>query len=627
MTLLPILFFIGPGIIAASILLRLRVVQEKVTVLLTGIIVGVVAFSTIMYVVSTIVKITPSILWSAMAIILPLAALLAASARSAWRRLPLDKSVLLILAATSILSGLLAPRLLYQTDQGIATSISHAWGDLGWHVANITAFAAGQTVPPQNPILAGQELIYPFLINFFSGLLMIAGADVVASIVWPALLLVPIFLTLFFVFAKTVTRKNLAAAVALVLVVGSGATFGWTQLRTDLVSSNTSLPTHIAQAETRYSGSGGNAGDWQFTNLLLTGLLPQRSLLFGLPLAITILLLLFMGVRDDKQIYLPRFVTAGILAGMLPLAHAHSVLALFVMILLLAITHLAKIEAKNKKEAAWAWFSFAATACLIGAPEILYYFLGQNSDHAFFSFAPGWSINGNVFFFWLKNTGLLIPAGLAVLFLPAPRYLKTLTAAGFILFLAGNLWVFAPWAWDNYKIFMWWLLATAPAVGWLVATKMAGRGKLLLSLAAILLVLLHVQSALLDYWQVLYRQGHIYQEWNNDAIAIASNIAALTAPGDIVLTAPYHNNPAVLAGRYIYLGFTGHVWSHGQDYTIRERGAAEFYNGTSNSLPETDVQYVLVGPTERALYPNLVIQPLWKFVAQAGAHTLYSVRQ
>src|SRR3989344_4567496 len=81
-----------------------------------------------------------------------------------------------------------------------------------------------------------------------------------------------------------------------------------------------------------YTGSGGDTDGFHFLNPILSLFLPQRSFLFGIPLALAILTLLISVGRRERA-----YLFAGIAAGLLPLFHGHTVLALLPPIIALAI--------------------------------------------------------------------------------------------------------------------------------------------------------------------------------------------------------------------------------------------------------------------------------------------------
>src|SRR3990172_13320925 len=46
----------------------------------------------------------------------------------------------------------------------------HAYGDISLHLGIISSFAFGNNFPPQNPILTGVKISYPFLVDFITAI-------------------------------------------------------------------------------------------------------------------------------------------------------------------------------------------------------------------------------------------------------------------------------------------------------------------------------------------------------------------------------------------------------------------------------------------------------------------------
>ena len=98
---------------------------------------------------------------------------------------------------------------------------------------------------------------------------------------------------------------------------------------------------------------------------------------------------------------LPAFL-AGLLAGTLPLVHAHSLFALFVVS---ACWFFFSLE--RWKE----WIAFGAGTALIALPELGWIMWGSATNSSEFI---GWHFgfdarDNNIIHFWLLNTGLFIP--------------------------------------------------------------------------------------------------------------------------------------------------------------------------------------------------------------------------
>ncbi len=611
--ILLVFIFAVPAILGALVLSWFKAMSEKMTVLLVGTIAGLSLFTTLTYVASLATGLQAKFIIAELFIFAAAAAwLVKRGAWQEWIKLPLDKTTMLVFIILLLLFSLIAPKLLMERPDGLFTGIINAYGDIGWHLANITMFAEGQSFPPENPIFADTKLTYPFLSNFFSAILLVAGASLPTSVNLPALLLIPLLLTLFFCLAREYTSNNkVAASAALLLLLFGGATFGWIRWADDLKDSGASVAEFLIHLPARdYSGVGTDEAGWHFLNPITTLLLPQRSFLFGLPLAFAILLLL----RPDPHQRASSYAAAGILAGALPLFHGHTVLVLVPAIIALYLLRPGRL-----------WLYFATPALLLGIPEVLYYLTGEQQGGSFLRFAPGWTAGQeNIFAFWFKNTGLLIPLAVWGMFTQAPRAAKHLAAAGLVLLGLGNLFLFAPWVWDNFKILVFWLIFSLPLIGWL-AHRAWAHGNTILKAAVIVLMVVHTLSASLDIWKITLPTAARWIEWDRASIETAQRIKEVTRPGASIATAPIHNSAVVLAGRPRYLGYSAHVWSHGGRPWQREAALASFFQGRAEALAETQPDYVLIGPIETSAFAPIVVRADWSPVMQHAGYTLYKL--
>jgi hypothetical protein len=604
MILLALASLFLPAFFGFSLFSALKLFSEKITLIAAGAIAGLTFYVITLYSLSVLIPLNPLLIGLTLFIftlgggglIFP------AAARRHFLTRQLDYSAFFLLLGLVTLVSLLAPRYISLEENGLVTNMLNTYGDLGWHVAAITNFAHSPAMPPQNPVFAGHTLIYPFLADFHSATLINAGASLVHALTLPAVFLIPLFFTLLYCLVRDLSHSQ-AGLLTVLLFLFSGATLGFLRFFWP--------PSYSFQD---YSGFGSDPDYFHFLNPLLALFFPQRSFLFGFPLAILILYLL---APLRQRASTTSAVIAGLLAGLLPLFHAHTVLALIPLLLSLFL-----FDLKHWKR----WLLFAIIALSSGLPQIIYYLQGNLSSESFFKFSPGWTYAGgeNPLWFWLKNTGLIFPALIAAFLTPAPRLLKQLAGGGLAIFLAANLFLFAPWVWDNFKLLIFWLLFSLPLVAWLwfylwQKSSWLWRPLLLLALA------LQLTSAGLDLTKLITGQNRAYKEWDQAAITAARALQVTLPPGSALLAAPSHNNLGALAGYPVYLGHPAHVWSHGGDQSAREHAVPLFYNGTLNTLPEFQPAYVLVGPTERYHYPNLVIQPHWELILESGPYQVYKL--
>lgn len=579
---------------------------------MVGSILGITAYGTLTYVVGHLIPITAvSIL---IELILFLFIAFVGLGTHGWRNIlhtKTDPIALTILSLSLILFFIIGGKLLIEKPDGIYTGIINAFGDVGWHGAIINGLAGQTTLPMENPILAGEKLTYPFLANLISSTMVVVGSSLTASVDVPAILLIPCILVLMYFVGKQYSESQTAGVLICLLFLFGGATFGWIQFFSDISKSTVPLTEFLfALPAEDYSGVGTSAKGFHFLNPVTSLLLPQRAMLFGIPIVLSVLLLLHP--KNIKIKYAAS--TAGVFAGMLPLFHAHACIALAAAIIALIITN------PTKK-----WFSFFIPAFAIGIPELPFYMQGNATSGSFFRYGPFWMAGEeNHILYWIKNTGAYIPFSILGLFLKAPKSTKALALAGTFLFIIADTFLFAPWAWDNFKLFVFWFIFILPLVTWLLATGLKKSSSQLLKVGVIVFVCIHIFAGLLDVYKLAIPTARTWQEWDNGGIRIAQSIRKLVPSSQPVLTAPVHNSPSVLAGRTIFLGYAAHIWSHGGLPWNREKEIKNYFAGIGDTIEGIEPHYILVGPQERSLAPTLVIRPSWKVLASYGAYTLYS---
>jgi hypothetical protein len=128
-----------------------------------------------------------------------------------------------------------------------------------------------------------------------------------------------------------------------------------------------------------------------------------------------------------------QMLAAGVVAGLLPLVHAHSFVVMMSMGACLALLQGAlalagsgeKDGEENERSSAlvklwevWRpWVVFAAVASLLAVPQMLWAMRGSSVEASrFFGWEFGWGhADENVVWFWIKNTAVFIPLTVAAL--------------------------------------------------------------------------------------------------------------------------------------------------------------------------------------------------------------------
>jgi len=548
----------------------------------------------------------------------------------AWNRLrntavhPTRGSILyaILIGGLVMLSMAALDRVLFVRDDGLHTGVMTNFGDLPFHLGVIARFAQGTNIPPESPIFAGVPFTYPFLADFITALPVAAGANVRHVMLAQNLVLLLAFGVLLHRWALQLTNDRLAAFFSGVLVFASGG-LGWWMLVGDAPNGGGIIATlgHLPHDYTVL-----NRTTWRWGNVVTALLIPQRSFLLGLPIALVVLTLLQREIGAvDQQMPLGtrRFVAAGVIAGLLPLVHAHSL-----MVVCGVAAYLAVMQGPWRK-----WLPFFAFVAVVGSPQVLWSARGTAmSTSSFIGWQFGWDHGtDNIAWFWIKNTGLLIPLVVTAFVWRSSRDRITrgavLLYVPFVLwFVIANLVRMAPWIWDNIKVLVYWFIASAPFAA-LVLAQLWRRGRLSRVLAVLMLASLTLAGAL-DLWRVVSRAADA-RVFDSEGIAFAHYIEERTSPRALILHAPVQNHPVFLTGRRSFMGFPGHVWSHGLPSAAREQEIKEMYAGSPQGrelLARNAIDYVVIGPLERRLlHPNVEFFAQHFEAEQSGDFAVYRI--
>lgn len=477
---------------------------------------------------------------------------------------------------------------------GIGTGVMHNFGDLPFHLAVASAFVHDAPFPPEHPELAGARLTYPYLVDFVAALWTRAGLELATAFRAQHFVLATSVLVLLWHWGLAFTRSRAAARlVPLIVLLGGG--LGFLDFFADLRATG---PDILGRLTRDYTIS--PDGRLRWGNPVLTLLVPQRGLLLGLPVVLLAASLwveaLDLGARGaTRGAPVARLLArAGLLVGLLPLAHGHSFACLLAAAGALALLF----------PGARAWAGFFAAALGLGLPQAL--LLARDSSlqaGAFIAPHLGWDRgDAPVLQFWLLNTGALLPLWLSALCWRGREPLLSATQRRFhvpfaLLFVVPNLLRLSPWIWDNIKFLVVWFVAAAPLLA--LALVRLARGRAPAQAAAVALGVTLTLAGALDLWRVASRQIAL-PLFDPPALDFARGVARLTPPGARILHWPAHDAPTLLSGRASVLGYPGHIWSQGLDGGTRAEDIAVFYlRGDLEVLRRHRVDFVVFGPSER----------------------------
>jgi hypothetical protein len=522
-------------------------------------------------------------------------------------------------AAMMLLIWKVSDRAMFDGGDGIYTGVVNNLGDLPFHLGAVARFVYGENIPPENPTYAGVRFTYPFLMDFVAAVFVWAGATFRQALQLQNVLLAVALVGLLHRWALELTRDRLAAMVTPALILLNGG-LGWWLLVRQLWQGDRGALATIAFPDRDFTiGEGLRWG-----NSVTTLFVPQRAFLLGLPLAILVFALWWRATDTGSEASATRrMVAAGVVAGLLPLVHAHTFGVVIGMASCLALLL-----------GPWrAWAAFLVTALVIALPQIAWIMHGSSTEaSSFLAWHFGWDKGDqNFLWFWFWNTGLFIPLTIAGYFWREEekrldRRLLRFCLPFALCFLIPNLVRLSPWIWDNIKILFYWQIASAPLVA-VVLARLSRRGSWQRGVALAALVSLTLSGGL-DVWRVVSHASEV-QVFSRDGVAFAEIVRQKTPPRSLILHAPTYNHPVFLTGRRSLMGYAGHLWSHGIEYGRREADVKQVYAGANDAeelLARYGVDYIVVGPPERTLLSvNDAFFSRFTIVAEASGYRLHVI--
>ena len=371
-----------------------------------------------------------------------------------------------IAAVALVVFALLFSRAMYQDAAG--DLVTGYWiPDWAQHLITASTFSTAQNFPPQNPLMSGTPLYYPFLPDFTSGMLMRLGLPAGPSLWLPQVILAVALVVLVVSLAERLgARRSVGVLAVVICFLGGGLGFvgAFHDACTDAgyasgqctagyvithpvtglgITARTlhALPGVVADQPTSFDGmtSAPSSPSPVFSNQqwftpLFAWWLPQRTLMEGFDVVLAALVLL-LAVFERARARLVDVAVAGVLVGLLPIIHVQSLFALVII-------------AAGMAALRWrrAWLLFAGVAALVAAPRLIQLLLAPHGaallGNRYPWLEPGWMsgavstaslghtvtlpalgaalgdtlrlpFSGTFWGFWLVNLGVAVPLSLA----------------------------------------------------------------------------------------------------------------------------------------------------------------------------------------------------------------------
>ncbi len=450
--------------------------------------------------------------------------------------------------------------LIYWDGNDVKVQSPNNLGDLSLHLTYIKHFASGVPIWPDNPIEPFSKLRYPAGVDIFNAVLTCASVDLICGLVWTGLIA---SIATFYAFYRWGGNFGIAAFLF------NG---GWA-----------SYPFFSTGKFLDYQG----ANDMAWKSIVLSMFVTQRGVLYAFPAGLLLLYqwrARFFPDYDEpareqpetepesppppRRAPLPLWIEVSLYATM-PLYHAHTFMALSVILAFLFI--LGDWPARKHALLVVVLAIVPATFCVWVTTD--YFHAGS-----FIKWQPGWvQTTGDMKMwfpkFWLLNFGAWVP--LVLFFVGiigltvwkqarSPDFKISATVAFLIpaiaIFLVGNLVKLAPWEWDNIKIIVWAYFLILPFL-W---TDLIGQWPL--ALRAIICVALFWSGIVTLFGGLdAGRQGFgIANRGELDEIGVVVR----RLPADARYAGwPTWGHPVLLQGRKMVLGYPGHLWTQGFDYS------------------------------------------------------------
>jgi hypothetical protein len=464
-------------------------------------------------------------------------------------------------------------QVIYVTNDSVRVISPNNIGDICLHLAHINYLASNPHFWPENPIFAFDKLRYPIGLNLFNAELKLVGVDPRLGIILIAFLGSILTLRALFLF-------NGSFGVAAFLFNGGLAGFLFFQ----------SFTLKDYQA------------DLAWKSIPLAMFVTQRGLLYAVPAGLLLLhhwrTMLF---ERRPERCLPLWAECLFYCTM-PLFHLHTFIFLSFLLLWWFLFgdpnwrgHLLRLVLFSSIPATlcvYAVTGFAKTEAIGWKPD---WMAGPKE-------APWW--------FWLQNFGLFLPAciGLLIyLLIPArplmrdaKQKLQLLFFPAAAIFVACSFIKFAPWEWDNTKLFFWAYLVMMFCLweGFIVKWHVLLRAPVIFGL--FFSGFISLAGGLCSNPEG-YEIGHA-GEWQQVANATHS-----FPPNSVFAAYPTYNHPILVNGHRVVMGYPGHMWSHGLNYRPVEIKLGSLMNsepGWEQKAKELGAGYLFWGPLEETNYPD-----------------------
>ncbi len=340
------------------------------------------------------------------------------------------------------------------------------YGDLAMHLGFITSIAEQTVFPPQYSIFPGHALNYPFLCETSGASLFQLGASVrqayLISAIYAFLLVV---FGVYLFFKQWLKRRPRALFATFLFFFGGGLGFFYFL---DLSKTGGLLPSLLGEHQTvsqllldgfYLTPTNMPSLGLRWVNPIVDMLIPQRATLFGWSILFPCLYLLHGFAFENKK---DNAIPLAVFAGLMPMIHTHSFLALGIVSAVYCITDLIIVRFERKRLLRWA--IYAIVTCALAAPQLILFTFRQTSESSLVRFHLNWANESDSYlWFYIKNLGLIFLL-MPFAFLMLPKRDKKVYSGAIAIWLIAELIEFQPNNYDNNKLLFIWFAFTCGLV-------------------------------------------------------------------------------------------------------------------------------------------------------------------
>ena len=519
---------------------------------------------------------------------------------------PHEPPLWLVLTVTVPLTILMAwmqyTHVILPTASGALMTGQSTYGDLNLHLGIATGLVNAQ-YPPEYTILPGTLLGYPFLMDAMSGSLYMMGMALRWAFIIPGVLMSALTFWGFVMLAWEMTRDARAVLLASVLMFLNGG-LGFIYVIDGMAGD----PTRFHEVFTGFYQAPANLVDHniRWVNVLVDMMLPQRTILAGWCTVLPALWLLLRCIKE-KDSFL--FAVLGVWAGMLPMIHTHSFLALGIISAVVMGITLYRARKADRRAQLINFLVYGGVAVILALPQLFTWTFPQTVGGGSLNIRPNW-VNWNgrglideYFWFWIKNVGpvylVMIPAAKM-----AGRREKLIAWGALGVYVIAELIQFQPNEYDNHKLFYVAFMVMVPlAAKYLVVLYEKLRGLPGRRLLAAVFVVVSTLSGVLSVMRECVSE---YELYGADTVEATQYIMEVSEQDAVVLTGTQHNNPVCsIGGRKIVCGTGSFLYFHGVDYSVQNHAVMLMYEdprGNQALFKQYGVDYIYISSSEHYTY-------------------------